>query len=101
MDTAEERSAQQQEGLVYEVREVTDRWAEPTSGTVISRHSSAQEALDALHDEPQYSSDGTGRSAQGNYVSKVCVRIDAEGNESMLLEPPRSDGLLTWPTAGT
>jgi len=84
-------------GVVYEVRALTNRWLEPKAGPVISSHSSAGAAWEAFKREPQEASDGSGRTAQGNYVAKAVVRVDEEGNESMVLAPPAGGGLLAWP----
>jgi len=85
------------DGVVYEVRALTNRWIEPKAGPVISSHASAGAAWDAFIREPQEASDGTGRTAQGNYVAKAVVRVDAQGNEEMVLAPPAGGGLLEWP----
>ncbi len=84
-------------GVVYEVRALTNRWLEPKAGPVISSHSSAGAAWEAFKREPQEGSDGSGRTTKGNYVAKAVVRVDEEGNESMVLAPPAGGGLLAWP----
>ncbi len=85
------------QGVVYEVRALTNRWLEPKAGPVISSHTSAGAAWDAFKREPQEASDGSGRTTKGNYVAKAVVRVDEEGNESMVLAPPAGGGLLAWP----
>lgn len=85
------------QGVVYEVRALTNRWVEPMAGTVISSHRSAKAAMDAFQREPQTGSDGGGRSTSGNYQAKAVVRIDTDGSESVLLPPPAGGGLLKWP----
>jgi hypothetical protein len=96
MDKVEKVSARSK-GVVYEVRALTDRWAAPMKGDVISRHASPQAAMDALGREPQGATDGTGRTSHGNFVPKAVVRVDSQGNESMLLPPPVGGGNLAWP----
>jgi len=87
----------QEQGVVYEVRALTNRWVEPKAGPVISTHSSARAAWEAFKREPKEATDGTGRTSQGNYVAKAVVRVDAQGNESMILAPPAGGGILAWP----
>ncbi|MFN2505104.1 MAG: hypothetical protein ABR540_12920 [Acidimicrobiales bacterium] len=67
MHKTEKQSKQegQEEGVVYEVRTLPDRWEEPIGDEVLSTHSSAEAALDAKTDELQLADDGTGRSTQG------------------------------------
>jgi len=96
MENTEEPASPEQ-GVVYEVRALTNRWVEPKAGPVISSHSSARAAWDAFEREPKEATDGTGRTTQGNYVAKAVVRVDAQGNESMILAPPAGGGLLAWP----
>lgn len=87
-----------QEGVVYEVRALSNRWLEPMKGEVLSRHSSAKAAMDALAREPQAAADGTGRTSHGNYVAKAVVRLDAQANESVVLPPPiDGGGRIAWP----
>lgn len=87
---------QSDQGVVYEVRALTNRWVEPMAGTVVSSHRSAKAAMDAFQREPQTGSDG-GRSTSGNYQAKAVVRVDTDGSESVLLPPPAGGGLLKWP----
>ena len=91
------KKSSQQEGAVYEVRALTNRWLEPMKGDVISTHTSAVAAMDAFGHEAQASTDGTGRSSRGNYVAKAVVRVDARGTESVVLAPPVGTGSLAWP----
>ena len=86
-----------EQGVVYEVRALTNRWLEPQAGPVISSHRSARSAWDAFKKEPQSGSDGSGRTSNGNYVAKAVVRVDAQGGETMILPPPAGGGLLAWP----
>lgn len=92
-----EKAAGSQHVVVYEVRALTDRWLDPKAGPVVSSHSSAAEAWAAFKREPQEATDGTGRSTKGNYVAKAVVRVDEQGEESMILAPPAGGGLLAWP----
>ncbi|MGI9023556.1 MAG: hypothetical protein ACR2HV_10080 [Acidimicrobiales bacterium] len=87
----------QHDGAVYEVRALTNRWVQPTVGTVISSHSSAAAAWAAFRKEPQEATDGTGRTTSGNFVAKAVVRVDAQGKESMVVPPPAGGGILAWP----
>ena len=86
-----------QEGAVYEVRALTNRWLEPMKGDVISSHTSAVAAMDAFGRQAQASTDGTGRTSRGNFVAKAVVRVDAQGTESVVLAPPMGTGTLAWP----
>ena len=85
------------ENAVYEVRALTNRWVQPTVGTVISSHRSAAAAWAAFRKEPQESTDGTGRTTAGNFQPKAVVRVDAQGKESIVVPPPAGGGLLAWP----
>lgn len=85
--------------VVYELRALTNRWIEPSAGPVISTHSTPKAAWDAFSREPKDASDGTGRTAHGNYVAKAVVRVDTDGTESMILPPPAGEGILNWPYA--
>jgi len=96
MHKTEKRSAHQ-DGAVYEVRALTNRWVEPLAGTVVSTHSSPEAAMDAFQKESQFADDGTGRTTWGNYVAKAVVRVDAQGGESVVLAPPLGGGTLAWP----
>jgi hypothetical protein len=99
MHKAEKRSAEQ-DGFVYEVRALTNRWTDPQAGPVISSHRSARAAQNAFDREPQFAEDGTGRTTYGNYVAKAVVRVDDQGRESMMLAPPiAGSGLRDWPYA--
>lgn len=84
-------------GAVYELRALTNRWVEPSSGPVISSHTSARAAWAAFKDQPREASDGTGQTTWGNFVAKAVVRVDADGTESMVLPPPAGEGILNWP----
>ena len=86
-----------EQGVVYEVRALTNRWLEPQAGPVISTHRTARAAWDAFKKEPQSGSDGSGRRSGGDYVAKAVVRVDAQGGESMVLPPPQGGGLQKWP----
>jgi hypothetical protein len=86
-----------EQGVVYEVRALTNRWVEPQAGPVVSSHSTARAAWEAFKNEPQAGSDGSGRTSTGNYVAKAVVRVDAHGGETMVLPPPAGGGLLAWP----
>jgi hypothetical protein len=92
-----EKPTEQQQGVVYEVRALTNRWVEPKAGPVISSHTSARAAWDAFKAQPKEASDGTGRTSQGNFVPKAVVRVDTDGTESMVVAPPAGGGLLAWP----
>jgi hypothetical protein len=85
------------QGMVYEVRALTNRWLSPMGSEVISSHTSAKAAMDAFAREPQEAKDGSGRTTHGSYVAKVVVCVDAQGKESVLLPEPHGEGLLTWP----
>lgn len=73
----------EQQGTVYQLRRLTDRWVQPLGGEVISTHDSEQSALAAYDREPRLASDGTGRSSAGSFVPNVVVRVDADGTESV------------------
>jgi hypothetical protein len=92
-----ERATDPEQGVVYEVRALTNRWLDPQAGPVISSHRSARSAWDAFKQEPQAGTDGSGRTSGGNYVAKAVVRVDAQGGESMVLPPPQGGGLIAWP----
>jgi len=87
-----------EEGVVYEVRALSNRWLEPMKGEVLSRHSSAKAAMAAFEREAQAATDGTGRTSRGNFVAKAVVRVDAQANESVVLPPPiDGGGRVAWP----
>jgi len=90
-------TAADEDGAVYEVRALTNRWIEPTVGPVLSSHSSAAAAMSAFKQENKEADDGTGRTTRGNFVAKAVVRVDAQGGESMVLPEPAGGGLLAWP----
>lgn len=96
MENANSPTADEQ-GVVYEVRALTNRWIEPTVGRVISSHTSAHAAWAAFKKEPQTGSNGSGRSTSSNFEAKAVVRVAADGSESMVLPPPAGGGLLKWP----
>lgn len=82
-------------GLVYEVRALSDRWADPLAGATISRHGSAEAALAARERQPRAATDGSGRTGRGDYVATVVVEIDGQGNERVTLPVPTGGhGLL-------
>ncbi len=86
-----------QQGTVYEIRALTNRWLSPMAGEVISSHNSAKAAMEAFARQPRAADDGSGRTTHGNYVAKVVVRVDAHGTESVLLPEPHGEGLQSWP----
>jgi len=84
-------------GVVYEVRNLTDRWVTPMAGTVVSSHASAEAAMASFKGQPQAATDGTGRTTHGNYQAQAVIRVDASGGESVVLPPPAGGGLQAWP----
>lgn len=76
-----EESKSQEQGSVYQLRRLTDRWIQPLGGEVISTHDTRDAALQAYDREPQSANDGTGRSTKGSFVPNVVVRIDPDGTE--------------------
>ena len=81
-------SADEQAGVVYEVRTLPDRWVEPMGHDVISVHRTADAALDAYESLPQRADDGTGRSTYGSFVPSVVVRVNGDGTESVTVRRP-------------
>lgn len=78
-----------QQGVVYELRTLTNRWVEPMGREVLSTHSSAQAANDAYEREAQAAKDGTGRSTYGSYVPNIVVRVNGDGTESVAVPRDR------------
>lgn len=85
----------EQDGVVYEVRTLPDRWTEPMGKDVLSVHSTAQAALDAYQALPQTADDGTGRSTYGSFVPSIVIRVNANSSESVTvprpIDAPRTD----------
>lgn len=78
-----------QQGVVYELRTLTDRWVEPMGREVLSTHSSAQAANDAYERQSQAAKDGTGRTTWGSYVPNIVVRVNGDGTESVAVPRDR------------
>ena len=76
-------STNEQQGTVYQVRKLTERWVRPMGDEVISTHDSEQSALAAYDRGPQAAGDGTGRSTAGAYLPMVVIRVDSDGSESV------------------
>ena len=85
---SKKNSSEEQDGVVYEVRTLPDRWAEPMGHDVISVHTTADAALDAYESMPQRADDGTGRSTYGSFVPSVVVRVNGDGTESVTVRRP-------------
>lgn len=84
-------------GVVYELRALSNRWVEPTTGSVISSHGTAKAAWAAFEGQPREASDGTGQTTWGNFVAKAVIRVGTDGTETMVLPPPAGSGILNWP----
>lgn len=89
MDETNDRS-EQQDGVRYELRSLTDRWIQPMGSLVLSTHPTADAALAAQQREPQESTTGGGRSTLGTFVPNIVVRVDVDGSESPTLPKPAS-----------
>lgn len=89
MDETNERS-EQQDGVRYELRSLTDRWTQPMGSLVLSTHRTADAALAAQQREPQQSTTGGGRSTRGTFVPNIVVRVDIGGSESPIGPKPVS-----------
>lgn len=82
MSKSEEQDREEQDrGVQYQVRRLTDRWVHPLGTEVVSTHGTRDAALSAYDREPQAADDGTGRSTMGSFVPSVVVRIHADGRE--------------------
>lgn len=82
--------SEQQDGVRYELRSLTDRWMQPMGSVVLSTHGTADDALAAQQREPQQSTTGGGRSTRGTFVPNIVVRIDIDGSESPTVPKPVS-----------
>ena len=87
MDDTSSRS-EQQDGVRYELRSLTDRWMQPMGSLVLSTHGTADAALAAQQREPQQSTTGGGRSTRGTFVPNIVVRVDIDGSESPTVPKP-------------
>lgn len=74
-------SKSEEQGSVYQLRRLTDRWVQPLGGEVISSHDTREAALHAYDREPQTADDGSGRSTSGSFVPNVVVRVNPDGRE--------------------